>query len=247
MNATSSDMKPAHLLTNVVDMIAAPGEALQRISEVNRRSWWFPAILCLAAAVLYLYVSLDYAVAEAQKQAELQLGAMPPDQVEAARPFVERFTSRAFIFGSGAVTVVVGLLASWGFAVAIFYFGAALAGPNVPLARLWPVTVWTWFPFALRGFLQSAWTLVSGKPILYPGLSFFVASGDTMADQANPLFVAASYIDLFTLWHLLLVYLLFRVVARLGALGSMTLTFIYGVIGLGLRVLPALAAGAFSP
>lgn len=247
MNAANAEIQPTNLFVNFIDMIAAPGKALRRISEVNRRSWWLPAVLCIAAALLYLYVSLDYTVAEAQKQIEIQLGTMPPDQVEAARPMMERFTSPAFIFGSAAVTSILGLFLAWGVAVAIFYFGAALAGPNVPLAKLWPATVWTWLPFALRGFLQSAWTLVSGKPILYPGLAFLVATGDTTADQTNPLFAATAQMDLFALWHLLLVYLLFRVVARMGAVGSFILTLIYAAIALGLRVAPVFAAGAFTP
>ena len=54
-----------------------------------------------------------------------------------------------------------------------------------------------------------------------------------------------SQIDLFGLWHVILIYVLLRVVAGRGRGSAALLTFLYALIQVGLRVLPTLAGGAF--
>lgn len=245
-NLRSDELRPVNTFRLLIDIIAAPSETLRRVSEVQPRSWWLPAILSLLSAFAYLGITLNEAAAAAAKQVQLQMGTMPAEQAAAAAPMIERVTSPAFIFGSGAVTILIGLLLAWGLASLIFYLGASLFGGQVKIAALWPAIVWTWIPFALRGFLQTAWSAVNGSQIHYPGLSYWFATGDSVKDQTQPLFALASQVDLFGLWHALLVYLLLRAVARLGSGGALVLTLIYVAINLGLRLLPALLGGIFS-
>ncbi len=242
---TSVEIKPVNPFSNFVDVIATPSTAYRRISEVQLRSWWFPALLALVGALLYLGVTLSETVAEAAKQVQVQIGAMPPEQADAARPMIERFTSAPFIFGSGAVTVAIGLVIGWLIASALLYFGASVGGASLKFGKLWAVVVWSWLPFALRAFLQSAWSAINGTMIHNPGLSYFVASGDATKDQTNPLFALMSQIDLFALWHVILVYIILRVIARMGTFGAILLALLYAAINLGLRVLPAWVGGAF--
>lgn len=245
-NYRTPDLRPVNTFRLLIDIIAAPSETLRRVSEVQPRSWWLPALLSVVSALAYLGVTLGETAAEAAKQAQLQLGTLTPDQAAAAAPMIERFTSPAFLFGSGAVTILLGLLIAWGLASLLLYFGASLAGEQVKIGKLWPAIVWTWIPFALRGFLQTAWSAVNGSLIHYPGLSYWFATGDTVHDQTQPLFALASQIDLFGLWHVVLIYLLLRVVARLGGGGAIILTLVYAIITLALRLIPALLGGAFS-
>lgn len=245
VNATPPELQPVNPFVNLIDVIAAPATAFRRISTVQRRSWWLPALLCLLSALLYLAVALNATLAEAAKQIQIQLSAMPADQVEAARPMMERFTTPIFIFGTGAVTITLGLLLGWTLATGMLYFGASLTGHALPASAAWALAVWTWLPFALRSLFQAAWSAVnSGDLIRYPGLSYLLATGDITADQRTLLYVAASQIDLFTLWHLVLVYVVVRVVARMGTMSALVFTLVYGLINLGLRLLPALAGGA---
>lgn len=245
MNTPIAELKPVNPFSNFVDVIAAPSTAYRRISEVQLRSWWLPALLAFAGALLYLGVTLNETVAMAAKQVQVQMSSMTPEQAAAARPMIERFTSAPFIFGSGAVTVAIGLVIGWLIASALLYFGASIGGASLKFGKLWPVVVWSWLPFALRAFLQSAWSVVNGAMIHNPGLSYFIATGDTTKDQTNPLFALTSQIDLFAVWHALLIYLILRVVARMGTFGAILLTLLYAVISLALRVLPAWVSGAF--
>ena len=245
MNATPPELQPVNSFVNLIDVIATPATAFRRISTVQRRSWWLPALLCLLTALLYLAVALNTTVAEAAKQIQIQLSAMPTDQVEAARPMMERFTTPVFIFATGAVTITLGLLLGWAIATGLLYFGASLTGHSVPASAAWALAVWTWLPFALRGLFQAGWSAVSGGELIrYPGLSYLLATGDATADQRTPLYAAASQIDLFALWHLVLVYVVVRVVARMGTMSALVFTLVYALINLGLRLLPTLAGGA---
>lgn len=245
-NSITPDLRPVNTLRLLIDIIAAPGEALRRLSEVQPRSWWLPALLSLLSAFAYLGVTLEETAAEAAKQVQAQMATLSAEQAAAAAPMIERVTSPAFLFGSGAVTIVLGLLIAWGLASLVLYLGASLAGGQVKIGKLWPAIVWTWLPFALRGFLQTAWSTIDGSLIHYPGLSYWFATGDATADQTRPLFALASQIDLFGLWHVVLVYLLLRLVARMGGGGAFAITLAYVAISLGVRLLPALVGGAFS-
>ncbi|MCX7852467.1 MAG: YIP1 family protein [Caldilineales bacterium] len=237
--------QPVSPFHNLVDIIAAPATALRRIGATQPRSWWFPALLAVAGGLLYLGVTLDELAAETARQMQIQLGAMPAEQAEAARPLIERFNSPVFLFASGAVGILLGLIAAWLLAAGLLYFGAAILGASLPFNRWWAPVVWTWVPFGLRGFVQAAWSLVNGSLIRYNGLAYLVASGDSTADQANPLFALASQMDLWTLWHGVLVYLLLRTAARLGRGSAIALTLFYAVVSLGLRVLPVVAGNLF--
>ena len=64
-----------------------------------------------------------------------------------------------------------------------------------------------------------------------------------MQDTGNPLFVLLSGIDLFWLWHLLLVVLGVSVVARFSRGKSLPLTLLYAALSLGMTVLPTLLFG----
>ncbi len=227
-----------NLLTTFIDMIAAPAQAFRRISERQQRSWWLPAFLALVGPLLYLWLNVDRTVALAQRQLQLQLSTIPPDQAEAARSMAERFTQPRTVLLTGSIGTVLSLL--------ILYFGSALFGAMPKAQTLWPAVVWSWLPFALRGFLQTGWSLANQALIQYQGLSYFVATGDVAADSQRPLFVALSQIDLFSLWHVVLVYVLLRVVVRLGSGGAFSLTLLYALLNIGLRVLPVFIRGLAS-
>ena len=151
---------------------------------------------------------------------------------------MERMTHPQAIFLNGSVGIILGLLLAWTLSILILYFGIALMGTSVKAGGLWSAIIWTWTPLALRPLVQAGWSLYAGALITYPGLSRFVATGNAFDDQRNPLFVAASQIDLFSLWHLILIYILLRVVGKLGRSGSIALAILYALIQVGLRVLP---------
>ena len=240
MTTLTDSSPPAHILINLRDIIAAPGAALRRVSTLNTRDWWFPALLALIAPLLYLGLTLDLQVANAREAAARQLSLMPPDQAEAARGMMDAMLQPKTMFLTGAASLLFALLMAWLFAMLILYFGIALLGQPVKVNALWAALVWTWIPLALRPLVQLAWTLATGSLIQYQGLSYFAATGDPLADGKNPVVLALAQIDLFNLWHLALIYILLRTVGKRGRGGSLGILTVYALILGGAHVIPAL-------
>ncbi len=242
MTTTETTLKPVNFLVNFWDILSAPGLALKRVSSVQTRSWWFPALLALLTPILHVALTMDLQVERMKKIAALRLSTMTPERADAARSMLERMAQPNAILASTATQVVLGLLTAWILSMLILYFGIALLGAPVKPNGLWAALIWTWIPFAIRPLVQLAWNLYSHSLIKYPGLSALVASGKIAEDQSNPLFVAAAQVDLFALWHLALIYLLLRVVGKLGMGSSLFLTLFYALIHIGVHLLPVAIA-----
>ena len=239
MTTTDATLKPVNFLVNFWDIITAPSLALRRVSAVQTRSWWFPALLSLTTPLVQVALTLNLQIEEIKKTMALQLSAMTPEQADAARPMLERMTQPNALLLTTAMQVALGLLVAWAIGMLILYFGIALMGTPVKPNALWAALAWTWIPFALRPLVQLAWSLYSGSLVRYPGLSYFFASGQTTEDQRNPLFLAGAQMDLFGLWHLALIYLLLRAVGKLGNGSSLFLTLLYAIIQIGYHLIPA--------
>lgn len=230
-----------HAVINLRDIIAAPSVALRRVSAVQtRRDWWFPALLALLTSLLHLGLTLDLQIANAREAAAQQLSLMPPEQAEAARAMMDAMLQPKTMFLTSAASLLFALLMAWLFAMLILYFGIALLGQPVKVNALWAAVAWTWIPLALRPLVQLAWTLATGSLLQYQGLSYFVATGDPLADGKNPLVLALAQVDLFNLWHLALIYILLRTVGKRGRGGSLAILAVYILVLGGAHVIPAL-------
>ncbi len=154
------------------------------------------------------------------------------------------FTSPLVLGLTSFAAGVIGLLIGWLLGAGILYFGLAIGGTGRSYAPLVAALSWTWLPFALRDLVSAGWTLVTGVVRVNPGLSYFVATGDSVADAGNPLWLLAGPIDLFWLWHLVLIYALVKAARPRG--GALGLTIVYALIYLAVRVGPALLAAGLS-
>lgn len=240
MTTATVTLKPANFLINLWDILTAPNEAFRRISTVQPKSWWFPALLSLITPILHVYFTMDLQIERMKKVSALQLSNMTPEQADAARPVIERMAQPNAILLSALAQTILGLLVVWGIAMLILYFGIALTGSSPKTNGLWAAIAWSWIPFAIRPLWQWAWNLSSGALIKYPGASYWFATGKIAEDQHNPLFLTATHIDFFALWHLILIYLLIRIVGKLGKGSSFLLTLIYAFIQLGIGLFPLL-------
>ncbi len=239
MTTTEAPPKKANLLVNLWDIFTAPSLALRRINAVQPRSWWFPALLAAITPILFMAMTMDLQIAQAKKMKAIQLGAMTPEQAQAAQAMTERLLQPGPMLMTTVTQTIIGLLVAWGFSLLILYFGIALLGSTVKANKLWAALVWIWIPLALRPLAQLVWALATGSLLQYQGLSALVASGDPMKDAGSVLFLLFSQIDIFMLWFLVLLYILLRVVGKLSKASSLILTALYTAIWLGFHLLPA--------
>ncbi len=242
MTTSVSTVKPVNFLVNFWDILTAPSLALERVSTVQTRSWWFPALLSVVTPLLHVALTLDLQIARVQKGIALSMSNMTPEQADAARPMLERMLQPNTLLLTTATQVVAGLLVTWAISMLILYLGISLLSSSPRPNGLWTALTWAWTPFALRPLVQLAWNLYSNSLIKYPGLSSFVATGKLADDQRNPVFIATTQMDIFAVWHLILIYLLLRVVGKLGTGSSLLLTVFYAAIQIGVHLLPVLAA-----
>ncbi|MFZ2361385.1 MAG: YIP1 family protein [Anaerolineae bacterium] len=246
-SATSSPNSLA-LLIGIIDR---PRATLAAVLAHPRWKWLLPAAICLAASALLLLVSAEgLSQQTAQQQAaamqalEDQMQTMTEAQRTQMREQMATFTSPLFLGLTSFVASALGLLIGWLLGAGILFFGLAIGGNGGSYAPLAAAMSWTWLPFALRDLVSAGWTAATGAVRVNPGLSYFVATGDSVADARNPLWLLAGPIDLFWLWHLALIYALVKAARPRG--GALGLTIAYALIYLVVRVGPALLAGALS-
>ncbi len=234
------------LLFGVVDKPAATLRAV-----LARRRWWVavvPLLIVFICMALLLAARAPHDVELASQQVQRQLDSMSAEQAKAAQAggATSTFTSLPFILGVGLVgglfALVVGVLAQ----AAVLYFGALITGGEVNFGQVFTMSAWTRLPSAVGDLIQASFTLAAGRAIQYPGLAALVATGDLTKDSRNPLVGLLSGVDLFWLWHLLLVVVGLSVVARFGRVKSTALTLIYAALSMALVVLPTLLFGGAS-
>lgn len=241
-SVTNGQPRPlGQLFFGIIDQPVATFRAI--VAQPRWLVWAAPLFLLILSLAVLLIVQTPHTLELARQQVESQLAAMPEDQVEAARAGMEMTMSLPFMLatglGFGTVALVIATLAQATF----LYFTALVSGGETSFGAMFRMSVWSRLPLAIGALVQAGFIAVAGRLIQYPGLSFFVATGDLLQDARNPLFVLLSGLDLFWLWHLLLTVVGLAVAARFGRGKSLALTLLYAALSLGVTVLPTLLFG----
>ncbi len=228
-------------------MMDRPAATLADAVAEPRRRWLLPALLALVATVAAVALTAPFLAAQAQQAVTQQLNQLPSEQLAQFQNQMAFLQSPLFIGGTAVVSAVFGLLVGWLAQAALFYFGALIAGSDVDFRRLLSVTPWVNLPFVWETILQAAYALFHGGLLVNQGLSYLVSAGKPLEDARSLAYVALSQVSLFRLWHLLLVYLLFRVGAKVGGGTAFWLTLLYAALGVGVQLALAALAGALTP
>ncbi len=232
----------ASLLPGIVDR---PQQTLAIVVDQPQRRWVLPLLLCAAALLLYTVVAAPQLSVRAQQmQATVmrslsdQLSSMSQAERASMEEQLNRFTGPAAVVGATIIGGLLSLLLAWLVGSLILYVGLQLSGRAAEFAAIFAGLAWTWLPFALRDLVAAGWVALTRQLAVNPGLSYFLSSGDAVADARNALWRLASLIDVFALWHVVLVYFLLKAFSpRRSVLG---LWLFYVLVSVALRVLPAL-------
>jgi hypothetical protein len=178
------------------------------------------------------------------QQATAQIiSGLPAAQAEA----VQRVQTPAFVAASTVGVGLITMVTGWLIQAAVLYFGILVGGGDLQFGGVFAATPWLSVPFALEHLLQAAYIKITGQMVVNQGLSYFVSSGNIAQDQRNLQYVALGQATLFRLWHLVLVYALFRVAARFSRAAAFALTAIYLLILLGGQLIMAALTRLVSP
>ena len=219
-----------NLLAQAVNVFAVPWALFRYIGEHPGWSWIVPALAAFAAVVVRGLSSAPLDAAQAQVEMQRVLATMPEDTARQAASMMGIVSPEAiavqFIAGS-----IISLLIAWVACSALLHLLSLTMGNHRPYRALFEATVWAWVPFILRDLVQAAYIFFNGSLISYPGLSAFVAQGTSRsANASNLLFVAASHLDVFLLWNVVLLALAVAGVAGFGKIRSAILPILYWVL-----------------
>lgn len=236
-----------HVMGLLVDLVDRPAAALGEVAARPRWRWLLPAMLAIAAIVALAIVSSPLAAEQAQQAMQQQLAQLSAEQAEMAGQWIDRFQQPAVLLATTIGTGLLALVLSWLIAAVILYFATLIAGGDVTFGALFATLPWIWLPFALRDGLQAVYVLVKGALIANQGLSYLVSTGNAVDDAGNLWYNVLSRIDLFTIWHLVLVGVVLCLLPRFSRGKAFFLVLIYAVVSLGLRLIPSLLSSALLP
>ncbi len=231
----------------LVSLIDRPATALAEIAAYPRWRWVLPVILLIGAMIASIVLTGPLTVEQTQQAVQQQLANLPAEQAEMVRAQIARLQQPQVLLATAIGTGLMGLLLSWLMASAILYFSVLIAGGDVSFTGLFATLPWTWLPFALRDVVQTGYIVYKNELIANPGLSYFVSTGKLVEDAGNLLYNAVARVDLFTLWHLALVFVVLWVLPRFSKGKAFVLVLVYAALSLGLRLVPALLVRAFMP
>ena len=235
---------PGQTLISVVDR---PRQAFAQIVSRPGRGWFLPVlILLLGLATLNLALA-PHAAVEARKQLESQLASLPPAQANALTERMGTFSSPLFVGAMGFAMGILGTVVAILLGAAILYFIGLVVGGEGEFGPTLAATLWAWIPFGLRPLVQAAVIAAQGRPIVNQGLAYLVSVGDPIKDAQNMLYGLLAQVDLFGLWHLVLVFAAALALQKAGRDKALLVTLLYGAISLGLRVGVVLVQRLFMP
>jgi len=235
-------MNPWQLLVSMIDR---PAVTMRYVGKKPGWAWLTPALLVLVGLVVFSVVTAPLTSELALRQAQQQMTSLPPQQAEQAAAQIERFTSPPVIAGFSVVGGLVALAVTWLLGAGVLYFLGLVAGGEANFAQSFAILAWSWLPYFLRNLVLAAYVAYSGH-LISQGLSFLVATGDQAKDAANWLYSLLAQVDLFYLWHLVLVIVGLAAVGRLSKTKATIVGLIYLAMTTALSLVPTLLGSMFS-
>lgn len=247
------------ILRSLWGIIVRPRATLTYFKDHGKRAWWVPAILAVLLVVAPLVVAgpitaeetREAILASQEEMAEQRGVELTDEQREqmvsyGASPLI----TTVFPAAAGALGLIVGWLV-W--AGGLYLAGMALGGRST-FGTMFRTVVWTWIPFVLRGLVQTVYILASGQAIANPGLSGFVQSDRSIAElvatppSLDQILVVSllSRVDLFLIWHLILLIIGIKVVTQLSRRKATLVTLAVWLLLTALSLVPALVGGFFA-
>jgi hypothetical protein len=236
------------------EMIRHPFQAMAQVHTARR--WVVMAVLVTSLAILPVIAAAPFAAEQAQEamreMLEAQEGAMGRMTPEVEQQALASSANPLLITVLPALLRVASVWIGWLLWAGGLSLLSAMTGGKTSFRPLWPVVVWAWLPFALRGLLQGVYILGTGTLIENPGLSGLVLPEQTDAGMlaASPgpgLLALKSFlaqVDLFLVWNLALLVIGLAAASRLShrksALLVLGLWLLLTLIGL----VPAVISGS---
>lgn len=196
-------------------MLLHPGQAFSQIGTERKRAWMAPLLILSLTTVLALLINGYF-------QSRSAMGAvpqLPPDwqywSAEMQNDYMEAMQATQSPTIIYVIPVVFGLAKLWlGWVIVggLLHLFSTLLGGRETITDSLNIYAFSILPFAIRDVLRISFVLISQHQIQKAGLSGFVVGND-----AGSLFWSQilSGLDLFLVWHAVLLIVGFHLFANL--------------------------------
>lgn len=194
-----------------------PGKQFEQMAAAETSSWQMPMLFISLALILRLLVS-GYFQARAAAMGQVPLPPdwqwWTPDMQNNYMQAIQQTQSPVFVYVIPIVLGLSGLWLGWPILTGLLHLTSTLFGGRGKMGTALSLTAWASLPFALRDLLRVVFMLIAGRAISSPGLSGFVT-----ATEPGMVFLGQilANLDIFFLWHILLLIIGFRLADNLSA------------------------------
>jgi len=228
-------------------IIDRPQEAMRRVAE-RPRYWLLAAALLVLGLVLLTALSAPQQIAQANERTQAMIEQLKATMSEEQARVLEgrdmnmtpgRFWLTAV--GLGVLMMALG----WLFRGVVVHFSSMGVGGVSDWGPTFAVCVWSMLPFFVRDVLQAIYIGASKQLIEHQGIAFLVSSGDWLRDSQDLAYAALSNVDLFALWHIVLLGIGISVATKVSRSKGTVLAVIVWAVFLGLKLIPVAISKAF--
>lgn len=230
----------------IVPLLIRPRATLARLVEEDRPSWRAPILLLLLATIAHALLTGSINTA-ARAGGEVVL---PPNSEfwtpEQQAQFLQAATATnnpTFNYVLPALGAVLGVLLMWLVVSWLLHLVLTLLGGRGTSQGAINVVAWASLPFVVRAVVQSVAMLLTDSGVAGGGLSGFAPGGEGSLN----VFLASvlGQIDLYFIWHVILVYLGARLSSRLPRGKTWLAVLIVFAVVMAMRALPDVVLARF--
>jgi len=226
-------------------ILVKPRKTLEEIAEKEHAVWIAPLVFLMVSALILVLVSSPFIVQSSQNGSQ-------PEMFEYYSPEQQQQYQDAVNMGASPVVTVVfplagkflGIWIGWVLLGSILHLSLTMNGSRSSNRSALNVVAWSSVPFILRDLVQIIAILVTKQLILQPGLSGFIAEGETGFNS----FLAAllAFMDIYLIWQIVLIGLGAMKISGLKAGKAWLATMIAVILFMVLKALPGFVMAQLS-
>jgi hypothetical protein len=230
----------------VMPLFFRPRKALAEIVAQNRPLWRAPILLlALATGARALLVGSINAAARAAGEVTLppNFEFYTPEQQAQFQQAATATNNATFNYLLPTLGAMLGIVVVWLLIGGLLHLLLTLFGGRGTSGGALNVAAWASLPLVVRDVVQVVAMLLTDQQIVSPGLSGFAPAGEGFGYAL--LAGVLSYVDIYLLWQVVLLYLGVRLSSQLPRAKCWPAVLLVVVIVLVLRALPAAIMAQF--
>jgi hypothetical protein len=221
-----------------------PRRTFARIAAVETAVWQTPILILILSALIRTLVNGSVKAAANSGAPPVGFEYYTPEQQAQLQQAMAATSGPVFTYLLPAVVTVLGVYLGWLILGWVIHLGLTLMGGRGSSRQALNIVAWSLLPFAIRDVVRIAAMWITGQPLSALGLAGFAPDGD--GNLAIYLTALLSFIDIYLLWHILLLLIGVRAAETISRVKAWSVVLFTVIAFLLIRALPALLAAQFS-